>query len=332
MKPALARLTKIGLREVFATEAGDFTPWLAQEENLALLSETTGISLQCEAQEKEVGPFRADILCRDTATDHWVVIENQIERTDHGHLGQLLTYAAGLEAVTVVWIAERFTDEHRAALDWLNERTDEHINFFGLEIELWKIGDSAVAPKFNIVSQPNDWSRTIQAVAKGSAAVTDNRQLQLRFWTAFREYMEKHSKLSCQKPQPQNWMYHPIGKTGFVLSSVASFYNSVSETWDPEIRVQLEIMGDRAKQNYAALERFREQIEREIGVPLTWHNPEKKVACRIYTRKDADFRDEQSWPDCQKWLKEHLELFQRVFTPLIQKLKNEETALAAGAK
>src|SRR6185437_4226591 len=140
---SLGRLIKVNLRDVFPTEAGSFTPWLAQEENLSLLSETIGINLQCEAQEKDVGPFRADILCKDTITDNWVLIENQIERTDHTHLGQLLTYAAGLQAVTIVWVAERFTEEHRAALDWLNERTDAHINFFGLEIELWKIGDSA---------------------------------------------------------------------------------------------------------------------------------------------------------------------------------------------
>jgi len=106
----LGRLQKVDLREVFATEAGDFTPWLAQEENLKLLGEAIGIDLQLESQEKDVGPFRADILCKDTATDNWVLVENQIERTDHNHLGQLLTYAAGLQAVTIVWVAERFTD------------------------------------------------------------------------------------------------------------------------------------------------------------------------------------------------------------------------------
>src|SRR6185312_8829511 len=107
------------------------------------------------------GPLRADILCKDVGTDAWVLIENQLERTNHGHLGQLLTYAAGLDAVTIVWIAERFTEEHRAALDWLNERTDEKITFFGLEVELWQIGNSPVAPKFNIVSKPNDWAKSI---------------------------------------------------------------------------------------------------------------------------------------------------------------------------
>lgn len=117
MASQLGRLEKVELREVWKTEASDFTPWLAQEQNIELLGETIGIDLEVEAQEKNVGPFRADILCKDTLTDNWVLIENQLERTDHTHLGQLLTYAAGLNAVTIVWIAERFTDEHRATLD-----------------------------------------------------------------------------------------------------------------------------------------------------------------------------------------------------------------------
>ena len=146
----LGRLEKDDLRTIFASEAGDFTPWLAKEENLLLLGQTIGFELVLEAQEKSVGPFRADVLCKDTATEHWVLIENQLERTDHTHLGQLITYAAGLKTVTIVWIASPFTEEHRAALDWLNEITDNRFNFFGLEIELWRIGNSPVAPKFNM--------------------------------------------------------------------------------------------------------------------------------------------------------------------------------------
>jgi hypothetical protein len=155
----LGRLEKVGLRDVWKTEAQHFTPWLAKEENLALLGDTIGLDLECEAVEKDVGPFRADILCKDTANDSWVLIENQVERTDHTHLGQLLTYAAGLKTVTIVWIAQRFTDEHRAALDWLNEVTGDEINFFGLEVELWRIGESSIAPKFNIVSKANEWTK-----------------------------------------------------------------------------------------------------------------------------------------------------------------------------
>lgn len=153
MSPTLGRLERIDLRNAWLSESSSFTPWLAESANMKLLGDAIGIELEVEAQEKDVGPFRADILCKDTATGHWVLIENQLERTDHTHLGQLMTYAAGLDAVTIVWLAQRFTEEHRAALDWLNRVTDERINFFGLEIELWRIGDSPMAPKFNVVSK-----------------------------------------------------------------------------------------------------------------------------------------------------------------------------------
>ena len=172
-------------------EASDFTPWLVEEENISLLGETIGVELEVEAQEKNVGPFRADILCKDTVTDKWVLIENQLERTDHSHLGQLLTYAAGLEAVTVVWIAEGFTDEHRAALDWLNEITDEKFSFFGLEIELWRIGDSPMAPKFNVVSHPNDWTKTVSRISRNE--LTSVQQLYLEYWTTLRDLLEERN-------------------------------------------------------------------------------------------------------------------------------------------
>ena len=128
---------------------------------LEILGKEIGIDLEVEATEKHVGPFRADILCKDTINGNWVLIENQLEPTDHKHLGQLLTYATGLKAVTIIWIAERFTEEHRATLDWLNNITDETLNFFGIEVELWKIGDSPSAPRFRMVSKPNDWTKSI---------------------------------------------------------------------------------------------------------------------------------------------------------------------------
>src|SRR5689334_13079677 len=186
------KLEKVDPRSAWATEASHFTPWLAHPEHLRLLSEAIGIDLELEAQEKSVGPFRADILCKDTVTANWVLIENQLERTDHTHLGQLLTYAAGLDAVTIVWIASRFTEEHRAALDWLNNATATGFNFFGLEIELWRIGDSPLAPKFNVISKPNDWSKSVREQATGAQAgqMTEFQRLHLEFWTQFRKYLE----------------------------------------------------------------------------------------------------------------------------------------------
>ena len=173
-----------------------------------------------------MGPFRADILCLDTSNDSWVLVENQLERTDHTHLGQLMTYASGLKAVTIVWVAKKFTEEHRSSLDWLNEITDDTFNFFGLEIELWKIGGSHVAPKFNVVSKPNNWSRSVVAASK-SVKLSENRLLQLEFWTEFGNYLESKSKeLNLRKPQPQNWMSLAVGRSGMYLISVASFKNS----------------------------------------------------------------------------------------------------------
>ena len=162
----LGKLEEVELRDIWESESSDFTPWLAREENIQILGDSIAVDLEVEAQEKNVGPFRADILCKDTENGNWVLIENQLNRTDHPHLGQLLTYAAGLDAVTVVWVAATFTEEHRAALDWLNEITDDRFRFFGLEIELWRINNSPPAPKFNIVSKPNDWRRSVIQSAK----------------------------------------------------------------------------------------------------------------------------------------------------------------------
>ena len=320
----LGRLKKVELREAWTSESANFTPWLASEENLRLLSETIGIDLELESQEKNVGPFRADILCKDTATDDWVLIENQLERTDHTHLGQLLTYAAGLNAVTVVWIASRFTDEHRAALDWLNVRTDDNINLFGLEIELWQIGNSPIAPKFNIMCQPNDWARRVRTAAAGTEVLSEHRQLQQRFWTAFRQYMiTDGSVVSCQKPSPQHWIKHSIGRSGVHLTSVISTSNSDANDKHPEIRTGLYLEGPNAKQEFAALERRREEIEAAVGFPLVWYNPENKAMCRIYTRQNADFLNEALWPQQFGWFKQRLETLHTVFAPIVKNLKYE---------
>jgi hypothetical protein len=185
----LGKLIPVELREIWKSESQDFTPWLAQEENLKLLGETIGLELQLEAQEKQVGAFWADILCKDLETDNWVLIENQLGRTDHKHLGQIITYAAGLNAKTLIWISDQITDDHRAAIDWLNQNTNSGLNFFAIEIELWRIGNSDIAPKFNLVSKPNDWTKTVSESAGNlqSGENSTTKQTQLEFWVAFHE-------------------------------------------------------------------------------------------------------------------------------------------------
>ena len=221
----LGRLKRVELRDIWTSEAADFTPWLGRSENLAVLSETLGLELELEAQEQSVGPFRADLLCKDLDTDTWVLVENQLERTDHVHLGQLLTYASGLNAVVIVWIAAKFTDEHRSTLNWLNEITDERFRFFGLEVELWAIGDSLAAPKFNVVSQPNNWSRSVQRAARAidDSQLSERKLLLRRYWEGFHTALDdqKGPVSGNRKAQPQNWMHYNIGRAGFRLGVAA---------------------------------------------------------------------------------------------------------------
>lgn len=166
--PKVTTMKRMGLREIWVDEAKQFTPWLA--ENIQLLNEATGLQLEVQAQEKSVGIFRADIVANDIMTGETVLIENQIEETDHCHLGQIFTYTSGLQAGTAIWIAARFNDEHRAALDWLNQITVTGVRFFGLEIELWSVEGSMPAAKLNVVCRPNDWKKRIMLQRRVTSA------------------------------------------------------------------------------------------------------------------------------------------------------------------
>lgn len=310
----LGKLVKVDLREVWKNEAGGFTPWLAKEENIKFLEDAVGIELEVEAQEQKVGPFRADILCKDTAANHWVLIENQLEKTDHIHLGQLMTYAAGLDAVTIIWVAEKFTEEHRAALDWLNEKTDESVNFFGLEIELWRIGDSDIAPKFNVASKPNEWSKTVKTTA-AKTELSDTKRLQLEYWTQFRRFMEESgSFIRRQKPQPQHWTTFPIGRTNFGL--VARVNTRLGE-----IGAYLYIYGP-DKQAYFNLlkDNYKQKIESQIDMKLDWRELPEAKESHIETYLKSDPSDRGNWKEQHTWLKETLEAFHKVLSPIVRQL------------
>ena len=220
--PDFGELESVELRDGWADEGSDFTPWLAREENLKLLGKTLNMDLELVSTEASVGQYRADIVCTDTSNDTTVLIENQLERTNHKHIGQVLTYAAGLDAVSIIWIAAEFTDEHRAALDWFNNITEKNFRFFGLEVELWKIGDSAIAPKFNVVSKPNDWSRSVrQATQPGD--MSERERFLLDFWSGLCDRLQdRHSQIKSQTPKPQSWAVFAIGKAGVHLRGSVS--------------------------------------------------------------------------------------------------------------
>lgn len=318
-KQALGHLVKVNLLEVWEKEARDFTPWLAEKENIKLLSEVLNIDLELEAQEKNVGPFKADILCKDTLTGNWVLIENQIARTDHTHLGQIITYAAGLKAVTIVWIADNFTDEHRAALDWLNEITDETINFFGLEIELWRIGDSLLAPKFNIISQPNNWSQIVGNIVRGiEGNLTETQQVYLDYWNRFSSFLhERNSILRPQKPFPQNWMNFAIGRTNY-------FLNAGLNSKEKKITVSLILADDLSKKSFDQLEKDRNKIEANFGGPLEWRKMVgNKESMIVLTRQKSDPLEKDQWPEYQAWMATELEKLYKVFSERVKNLNTE---------
>lgn len=317
----LGRLEKVDLRTVWQSEAGDFTPWLGLEDNLSLLGDTIGIELELEAQEKSVGPFRADLLCKDTANDSWVLIENQLERTDHTHLGQLMTYAAGLKAVTIVWVADRFSDEHRAALDWLNDITDDRFNFFALEVELWRIGDSNVAPKFNIVSKPNDWAKSIASAARDAenSELTDTKLQQQEYWAKLRQLLlERKSIVKPQKPRPQHWTNFALGRSDFAMAAAVNTQRNF-------IRAEVVCLGNSATAHYHLLLEQREEITSEFGELLTWQELPGKKMCRIYIRKDdCDPTNNEDWPKQHAWLAERLERLYKIFSPRVKSLDASE--------
>jgi hypothetical protein len=320
MNKNLGRLEKVELRDIWANEAGNFTPWLAEEGNLALLGDTIGIDLELESQETHVGPFRADILCRDTTNGDWVLIENQLERTDHTHLGQIMTYAAGLKAVTIVWIADEFTDEHRAALDWLNGITEERFNFFGLEVELWKIGESLAAPKFNVVCEPNDWSRAVtSATSGGDGQLSETRLLQREFWTELRELLiQRKSSVNPQKPLPQNWTNFSLGRSSFYLwASLNTVKNFVS--------VGMSCVGPDAKAHFKLLEQDKETIENELSETLEWnYAAHRKSSWVNLNLEDSYPTDKLKWNEQHQWIAEKIEKLYRTFAPRVKVLNAED--------
>lgn len=323
----LGRLEKIeNLRGTWLDEARNFTPWLAEAENLAALSEFLGLGadgLELESVEKLVGPYRADILCRATATGDWVLIENQLEKTDHNHLGQVLVYAAGLEAKTIIWISKQVLPEHKAAMEWLNQISDGGPSFFALEIELWKIGTSELAPRFNLVVSPNDWTRSASTAKKSleTTELSELRQKQLKFWQEFEALIATSPDgLRPVKAQPQTWISHGIGKTGVSLNASISF----RENW---VRAEIYLGGKTAQTYFDQLLEHRGEIEAAFGRPLDWYDG-ADLDRRVSVKQSCDnLSDPAMWPIQQNWLLGQMKGLNRVFKDRVRRLDPSITSI-----
>jgi len=302
----LGKLTRVDLREYWKHEALDFTRWLAESENMELLSDEVGIGIQITQTEASVGRFNVDILAEEENTGRKIIIENQLERTDHSHLGQLITYAAGLEAEFVIWIVRDVREEHQQAVDWLNEHTDEQINFFLVVVELWQIENSPPAPKFTTISRPNEWKRSVRTGTK-DGDLTDTKTKQLEFWQQLKEFAAtNHPELKLRSPRPQHWFDVAIGRADCHIALIVD---------SKEDKVRCELYIPDSKELYQTLLSNREQIERDLNItePLEWKELPGKKASRIRAVHAFRFADASTWESAFAWLTEMTSRFRRVF-------------------
>ncbi|HOO45694.1 MAG TPA: DUF4268 domain-containing protein [Deltaproteobacteria bacterium] len=302
----LGKLEKVDLREYWKHEALDFTKWLSETENIELLADEIGIGIQITQTEASVGKFNVDILAEEENTGKTIIIENQLEKTDHGHLGQLITYAAGLEAEFVIWIVRDAREEHQQAVDWLNEHTDEQINFFIVIVELWKIGDSPPAPKFTVISRPNEWKRSVRTSAH-EGALTDTKTKQLEFWQLFKDYTAaKIPTLKLRTPRPQHWFDVSIGRSDCHITLIV-------DSQDNKVRCELYIPD--SKELYKTFLENKDKIEKELGIPehFEWQELPGRKASRIAAMHDFKFSNSDTWEPAFVWLADTTVRFKRVF-------------------
>ena len=285
----IKRITDI--RSVWHHEEKDFSKWLAQEENLKQLSDAIGIDIVLEERESSVGNFSVDLYALEEGTERRIIIENQLEDTNHDHLGKLITYASGKGAEVIIWVVKRARDEHRQAIEWLNQNTGVNIGFFLVEIELWQIDDSAIAPKFNVVERPNDWAKQM----KNADGLSETKQLQLHFWQQLSEFIKSNSSFSKEfsprKAQPQHWYDLSVGSSNFHICMTASRQKR-------ELSVGLYIDSD--KSIYYRYQSMNQQIEEELGMKVQWREANK--ASRFLIARTFDIDDKQSWDDGINWL------------------------------
>ena len=301
----LGKLEQTDLREVWKHEALDFTQWLALPDNIDQLAVVIlgGGSLTVTGTETNIGLYKADILAVDSE-DRVVVIENQLEQTDHDHLGKIITYAAGTQAEVIVWIVKDAREEHESAINWLNEHTDDHVHFFLIQIEAWRIGDSLPAPRFNVIAKPNDWLKVIkQSTAPGT--VSELKLQQQKFFEEIKAVGQDaapHVK-SWPKASPQHWFDLSVGtskgKISITLNSQKKY-------------VGVEFYANN-KDTYYDLLAKRDEIEAALGLKCDWQELPTKAASRIRVEMPGDFRDGVLRGELRSWAAATADKFAEVF-------------------
>ena len=301
------KLEKVKIRGHWPDEARDFTPWMVNKGGLEILADVLGLKLEDAEGEVSVGPFRADILCRNTADGSDVLIENQYGISNHDHIGKLLTYSADLATHTAIWIAEDFYEEHRKTLNHLNKITDNGFRYFAVEVSLWRIGDSKPAPRFDIVCKPIGWEQRTPSIEIQN--LNETEELRIKYWTALRDYMnDKGSRVTLRKIAPTSNLLCR-GSDNFRIKAHLLTKN--------EIGVSLYMVTEDSIDRFDLIERQRGKIENELEETLKW------TKNRVYLpKKDTDPWNKDDWENQHEWLMSKLESFDRVFRPRIREINN----------
>ena len=285
----LGKLQEVDIRKVWQHEQYDFSKWLAGEENIQELGDALNLSLTDVETEKFVGNYRCDILCKDELTGKVVLIENQLESTNHDHLGKIITYASGLDASVVVWIVSSARQEHSSAIEWLNKHTDDDLSFFLVEVHAYKIGDSDPAPQFKIIEQPNDFAKSVKTISKNSD-LNDSERNRLEFWTQLNEILDERGKpFNKRKATTDHWYSIAMGTSECHISI---------ELVNKEHKIRIGVWILDYKELFDKFFANKEEIEKACGFELTWDRLDNKKASLACTYLHGlDFDDHSNYPE-----------------------------------
>ncbi len=283
----LGRLKEVEVRDLWKHEQYDFSEWLSKPENIEYINDILGLTLVDIQKEAPVGDYRCDLFAKDETTDTHVVIENQLEASNHDHLGKIITYASSLKATVIVWIVKKAREEHRAAIEWLNNNTVESIGFFLIELHAYKIGDSLPAPKFEIIQQPNDFIKANKNTSlnkEESQSAIERKE----FWTRFNEKIVEAGKpFSIRKPSTDHWYNIAIGTSQAFLC-----VNLVNK--DNQIVLELYINDN--KELFDSLYNCKDEIENKLDMHFQWDRLDTKKASRIkYFIPGLNFDDHSNY-------------------------------------
>lgn len=308
--PELGRLEEVNVRELWIHEQYDFSNWLAKEENIELLNEVLGLTLVDIEKEVFVGAYRCDLVAKDETSGQNVIIENQLEASNHDHLGKIVTYASGLDANVIVWIVKEAREEHRSAIEWLNNNTNKNLNFFLIEIHAYRIGNSLYAPKFEIVEKPNDFIKNAK-IQTGSEELNKSQSERLVFWTRFNDVVSERGKpFNLRKATTDHWYDVAIGVSGVLVE--ITLVNK-----EGCVGIALYIIDD--KELFDSLNEKKIEIESKLGFELDWQRLDGKKASRIiYRIPGLNFDDHSNYDSLMNDIIDKVILFVKVFKKYVK--------------